>query len=96
MTTSTEKKSGSAIAVILIILIAVIAGVYFLDKKEGDGTKVGNAVEEFKDNAERGRIGEGIEEGSEEMQDRSTGEQIGDAIEDTGRDIQDGANDARE
>lgn len=91
MNPQTKSNTGTTLAIILVILIAVAAGAYFLDSKKGDGTKLGNAVEEFQDNAEQGRIGEGVEEGSEELQDRTTGEKIGDAIEDTGRDIQDAA-----
>ncbi|PZP86444.1 MAG: hypothetical protein DI582_02955 [Azospirillum brasilense] len=77
------------------MILAVIAAVYFMDTSNRNGdTKLANAMEEFSDNAERGRVGEGIEEAGEELQDRSTGEKIGDAIEDTGRDIQDAASDA--
>lgn len=97
MTTQNTNGSNAAttIGIIIVVLLAVIAGAYFMDASR-DNTKLDNAIEEFTDNAERGRISEGIQEGSEELRDRSTGEKIGDAIEDTGRDIQDAADDARE
>jgi hypothetical protein len=91
------NNNGATIGIILVVVLAVVAAVYFMDAGNRNGdTKIGNAVEEFTDNAERGRVGEGIEEAGEELQERSTGEKIGDAIEDTGRDIQDAANDASE
>ena len=89
-----SSNTGTTIGIIMVVLLAVIAGAYFMDaSKNGGDTKVENAIEEFTDNAEHGRIAEGIKEGSEELRDRSTGEKIGDAIEDTGRDIQDAAKD---
>lgn len=89
---TTSSNAGTTIGIIVVVLLAVIAGAYFMDaSKNGGDTKLENAIEEFSDNAEHGRIAEGIEEGSEELRDRSTGEKIGDAIEDTGRDIQDAA-----
>lgn len=96
-TKTSGSNAGTTIGIIIVVLLAVIAGAYFMEaSKNGGDTKVENAIEEFSDNAERGRIGEGIEEGSEELRDRSTGEKIGDAIEDTGRDIQDAAHDAQD
>lgn len=86
------NHAGTTIGIIVVVLLAVLAGAYFLDANRGTDTKLGRATEEFVDNAEHGRVAEGLEEASEEMRERSTGEKIGDAIEDAGRDIQDAAN----
>jgi len=96
MNPQTKSNTSNTIIIIAIILIAVVAGAYFLDSSRNSNTKLGNAVEEFQDNAEHGRVMEGLEEGSEELRDRSTGEKVGDAIGDAGRDIQDAAHDAQE
>lgn len=92
--TNNPNKSGTMIAIVIVVLLVVIAGAYFLDASRNSDTKLGRATDEFVDNAERGRIAEGAEEASEEFKDRTTGEKVGDAIEDAGRDIQDAAHDA--
>ena len=92
--TTSESNAGTTIGIIIVVLLAVIAGAYFMDASKDNGTSnVDNALEEFSESADQGRIGEGIAEGSEELRDRSAAERVGDSIGDTGRDLQDAATD---
>lgn len=92
MASSTNNSNaGTTIGIIIVVVLAVLAGVYFMNN--GTDNRLNRASDEF---SEEGNLGDALREGSEEFQDRSTMERVGDSIGDAGRDLQESAREAGE
>lgn len=89
--TNTTSNAGTTIGIIVVVLLAILVGVYFMNA--GSNEKLERASDEF---SEEATVGDGLSEASEELRDRSTMERIGDSIGDAGRDLQESAREAKE
>lgn len=81
MATTTEKNNaGTTIGIILVVLIAVIAGAFLMDRNDTGGeTRIERAIDEA---GESNSLSEGIEEieGDNDSALERAGDSIGDAV----------------
>jgi hypothetical protein len=83
-TNPNDSSAGTTIGIIIVVLLAIIAGAYFMNNRpdNGNDTRIERAADE---------LGDGVDDAADELsgREKSPGEKIGEAIEDAGENIKD-------